>query len=907
MLVPSKWRFRACALALAASLTACGGGGSGGASGAINSLDGTAATGIPLAGAKVFLTDSKGAVPAGQDEAAGTAVVTTDDTGKYRFTSAQLSGLIPPFMVRVVGQTVNENGDKTTAVLHALSAGGENAKANVTPLTEAHAALTLGQLPSLSFGSTTALAVVNSSSLEAANTKLANALAPVVDFGASPNFVQDALDATAGAAVDSNARKHDTTLDQLSMSISDGKIVLADRNQDDSNYASGPRVVIASSTKDASLPSGSLSSKVAPIDVTRVKAFATRFTTQLAAGCVLDSEPTPPAVGACDAVTAPANNVFHASFKDKGTSPWRWMSGWLTDAFETTNLTGVQVAVVSANLGSFEVGGQRVYRVLLKFTKDSDVVMRPMLVVDDGSLVKAYGNQQNFFFYMAPRLNYRVDANNFYPYYPKYEVGLNISLKHWFGSQNSAVFGAHITGPGLPNSRQSGYSAVNGLTAGVDANRNNLSAGIEVFDRRAYGCSAFPVEPSVFSERNLLTWANRGSLTDSKIRWRPDSSTCNPLFDMMRYDANRDGNFIPPKKGDQYTVTLYLDAAKFAPNTSVPVPTGAVAATRKNADGDTKSVWLHSFTYTLQADAFALPDANFNPSTFGFPGISDASRQNLANLQISGDLNVSWQKNRTTLADGSVFGSFYVGRYMSAYDQWRSYDSWGPNASNVPVTSAYQDTNTYYHDASNKSSTLTAAGCGKIVTTKVRNGSVVTLPLIRKGTNSSNYTYTNTTCATKDSDLSTAKTSDATATLVYSNQRFRKQYVSDRGRLVATSDTSQVLRFADLLSRESDNSFNFCSAYNGLVRNRQVYVQLSDISGRTIMEMREVWWDYPNKDVTVYTNTSTGGDSGAQPSDRPSGATDALYLPNPSDYAGARGVILPVKYKSGAQCVDQSW
>ena len=116
-----------------------------------------------------------------------------------------------------------------------------------------------------------------------------------------------------------------------------------------------------------------------------------------------------------------------------------------------------------------------------------------------------------------------------------------------------------------------------------------------------------------------------------------------------------------------------------------------------------------------------------------------------------------------------------------------------------------------------------------------------------------------------------------------------------------------MLRFADLISRESENSYSFCSAYNGLVRNRQVYVQLSDVSGRTIMEMREVWWDYPNKDATVYTNVSTGGDTGALPSDRPFASTDTLYLANVSGYNGSRGYINPVKYKSGAQCVDKTW
>ena len=874
-----------------AFIASCGGGGgsSGSGGGSVNSLSGTAATGIPLAGAKVYLTDSKGLSPSGQDEAAGTALVTTDANGQYSFTSSQLAGMTPPFMVRVVGQTVNENGDKTTAVLHAITLGGAEAKANITPLTEAHSALVLNELPSLRYGSGTALASVSSESLQSANNKLVTALGPVLDFGNSPNFVTDPLDATPGAAVSSDARKHDTTLDQLSLSVSQGQIILADRNQDDANYATGPRVVISGSSGTVATPAGSISAKADPINIDRVTAFASRFTTQLAAGCVIDSSDTT----LCSSVTASANNVFHANFKDKGTTPWRWLSGWLSDAFETTTLTGINVNIASANLGSFLVGSQRVYRVLLKFTKDQDIVMRPMLVVDDGSMVKAYGNQTNYFFYIAPRLNYKVDANNLYPYYPKYEVGLSISLRDWFGLTRSAVFGAHITGPGLPATRQSGSSVTNGLTAGSTVNRNNLSEGIEVFDRRSFGCSAFAIDPSVYAERNLTTWANRGTLTDNKIRQRPDSTTCNPLFDMARYDSNRSGTFTPPKKGDVYTVTLYLDADLFAPKTSVQVPAGAGSAVnRTNSDGVTKSVLPYSFNHTLQADAFALPDANFNPSTFGFPGISDATRENLANLQVGENLSVTWSRNRTVLSDGTIFGSFYVGRYMSAYDQWRTYDSRGPDASGTVTADVY--------NAAPYSPAPGVGNCGKAVTPSLRNGSIFTIPLIRRGT--SNFTYASTTCATSDADKSA--TGDATATVVYSNQRMRKQYVSDRGRLVATSDKSQVLRFADLLSRESENNYNFCSAYNGLIRSRQVYVQLSDVSGRTIMEMREVWWDYPNKDVTLYTS---GGDTGAVASDRPNASTDLLYLPNPTGYNGSRGYIHAVKYKSGAQCVDKSW
>jgi hypothetical protein len=360
--------------AAAAVLVACGGGG--GTAGIFDSttpiaLSGTAATGAPIANAKVYVMDSAGKVPTGQDEATGTALVTTDANGKYTLTSSMLTGLTSPFMVRVVGQMLTESGDMGPAVFHAVASGSGNTTVNVTPLTEAHAALVLGAQPALAYGSSTALQSVTTTKLSEANTNLAGALSSVADFSTSPNFVGDELDSTPGAAGTSNARKHDATLDQLSVSVSNGKIILADRNQDDSNYATGPRIEISASTRKVDKPAGDISAKVTPISSERANAFAKRFTDQLLAGCDVETEPTLPAVGACDAVTNPASNIFHASFKDKGMSPWRWIKGWLSDAFETTDLSGVSVSVVSTTLGSFPADdGTRVNRILLKFSKD---------------------------------------------------------------------------------------------------------------------------------------------------------------------------------------------------------------------------------------------------------------------------------------------------------------------------------------------------------------------------------------------------------------------------------------------------------------------------------------------------------------------------------------------------------
>ena len=898
------------AVAVAVGIVACGGGDDGGGDQMQSafSFSGTAATGAPIANAKVYIVDSLGNVPTGQNESTGTALVTTDANGQYAIPSSILTGLTPPYMVRVVGQMLTDSGDMGPAVFHAITPANANATVNITPLTEAHSALALGAQPSLAYGSASALQSVTASGLADANTKLASALANVADFSTSPNFVSDPLDATPGAAGTSNARKHDATLDQLSITVTQGKIVLADRNQDDSMFATGPRAEVAVSAKTVSSPAGLVSAKPTPIDLTRAKDFAQRFTSKLAVQCDLETQPLPSETGLCDAVTNPANNIFHAGFKDKGMTAWRWLRGWLSDAFETTDLTGATVSVVSINLGSFLAEDQtRVYRVLLKFSKGTDIVMRQILVTDDGNMVKAYGNQKNFFFYIAPRFNYKVDASGVYPYYPQYEQGVSIMLKHWFGGQNDVVFGAKVTGPGLPASRQ-GATTVNGLTGGVDVNRNLLTSGIEVFDRRSFGCSAYAIDPSVYVERNTAAWTGIVG-ANGEHRWRPDSTTCNPLFDVLRYEAKRDQSttgFTLPKRGDAYQVTLYLDAAKFSPTTTVAPPVGVQSAvTVKNSDGLSKSVLPYTFTYTLGADAFAMPDANFNPSTFGFPGLTDTTRENLQKMEVGGDLAISWARNKSTLADGAVFGSFYAGRYMSSYDQWGTLQSTANPAfvyDDGSQSANYADLTTYNHGTGTTSTAVyAAANCGKATLQKYRNGLVYTIPLIRKGTSSSNYNYTSTTCATKDTDLANALVGDSTAVIVYSNNRARKQYVSDRGRLVATSDTSQILKFSDLISRESANSLNFCSAYKGFVQSRQVYVQLSDVNGRQIMEMREVWWDYPGK--TPY--------SGGSVSDRPKQASDAVFLANTSvgktGYNGEKGYVHPVQKVSSGECVAKVW
>lgn len=84
------------ALAVALGIVACGGGGGGEQQQSAFTFSGTAATGAPIANAKVYIVDSQGRTPTGQNEATSTALVTTDANGQYTIASSILSGLTPP-------------------------------------------------------------------------------------------------------------------------------------------------------------------------------------------------------------------------------------------------------------------------------------------------------------------------------------------------------------------------------------------------------------------------------------------------------------------------------------------------------------------------------------------------------------------------------------------------------------------------------------------------------------------------------------------------------------------------------------------------------------------------------------------------------------------------------------------
>lgn len=149
------------------SLVACGGGdGPAASQPAAASLTGTTAIGAPLANAAVVLKDASGT----------TRTATADASGAYTF--ADLSGLVAPVMLQARGSAAGRS-----YVLHslmtALPAAGEAGVLNVTPATEAVTAQVLGQGPAAAFEDAADIKGVDAAALDAAKTRLAQALSEV--------------------------------------------------------------------------------------------------------------------------------------------------------------------------------------------------------------------------------------------------------------------------------------------------------------------------------------------------------------------------------------------------------------------------------------------------------------------------------------------------------------------------------------------------------------------------------------------------------------------------------------------------------------------------------------------------------------------------------------------------------
>lgn len=886
------------------------GGGGGGGGSASSAISGVAATGAPIANAPVFIKDATGAEPAGQNQAAGVALVTTDENGAYAFPAAALAGLRAPFIVRVAGTKVLDSGDDATAILHAVVASASGATANLTPLTEAATILTLGTDTASAFQTPQdSVAGYTAAAAQSANATLLGALALPAGLS-GVNLVSGALDAqpTADLNSPSVAKLHDMLLDTFEFSTSQGALVLSDRNRPDDQLAGVPQIVISAPTGSAAPAVTNTGGAMEGInaagllDPTELEAFITRFNTQLRSGCSV------PLLGAysatCSNVVDAAHGVFSSGYKHTGMTADKWLSAWVATPLDVEDLSDVTVSLRAAYRGTFmATPGQRVTRVALKFERpNGDYVIRTLLLADEGARITVFGDQKDYFLAVRPRLTVNTDADDTYPFNPKVQVGIQFILKHWYAGSPNMILGAHIDGPGLPANR---------------ASFNGRTSGIELFQRTdsAAGCSNMAVDPAVYVEKNTRTWDaawsayklsgyNRSVLLDGQVRWREGNRTCDPTFDMRRFYTSAElASLVLPKRGDHYTVTLYLDASRWGGSgqPALPAGAGALVSGVTNADGDTVSYYPLVVSAPLKADAFAVPAGSDTVAASLLPGVTDATRQRLLTFGRGGDRLVEWTRNLVSWPERDAsgnptltpFGNFVVGVFTSAKDQMSTSDTGYASLFNTPTPPAWSDpaargfkdyreffTTTASPaghlsiDANGVSSGRLDLDCGATATYK---GSTVRVR-VRKVTNlrtgdSNDRLYEEVSCAAANA-VTGAQTSlltgnrtvnnwywigtgnnaffrntnsGSTETIRYQYDvvRDRVNFQSDKNTQVTANQLSRTLTWAQMMAKEKAGSKALCSSFDGAWTYRKAYVILADMNGRQIQEAREVSADLP--------------------------------------------------------------
>jgi hypothetical protein len=939
-------------LVLSAVLTACGGS----SNVANNSIKGVAATGAPIANAPVYIKDSTGAEPKGQSEAEGKALVTTDENGLYAFPDDTLKGLQSPFIVRVAGNKVLDSGDDATAILHAVVATTTGARVNLTPLTEAATILTLGTDTASAFAKPQdSVAIYKPQAAQDANQTLLNALKLPAGVS-SIDLVSGELDATPSANLSnpSAAKQYDMLLDTLAFSSSQGQLILTDRNRPESEFTSGPQIKVsaagaaATGTMVGVQTDGILDSK-------KLQSFIDRFNAQLKAGCSV------PLIGTyqdtCGNVVSSSNKVFATDYKHTGMTADKWLSSWVATPMDVEDLSGVTVSLKAAFRGTFVASNnKRVTRVALKFARGEDFVIRTLLLTDNGTEVVVLGNQQDYFLWARPRLSVNPDADDAYPFNPKYQVGMQFILKHWYAGMPRMILGAHIDGPGLPTTRLANGAA----PSGEPSNPNGLSSGIELFYRtdEAAGCTNMSVDPIVYVEKNTRSWDaawtdyktnsyDRSRLYDGSIRWRSGNNSCDPTFDMRRYYGSS-GAPVIPKRGDSYTVTLYLDANKWggANQPSLPSGTGARVTGKVNSDGDAISYYPLVVTETLRADAFELPTT---VAATQLPGVTDATRSRLLTFTQGKDRLVEWTRNLISWQErdssgnavNTSFGNFLAGVFMSSRDQVSTADNgytfFNPSPTNWgnAIPRGFKDYREFFTTgvgghlviANNGVSTghldldcgKTAAYKGGTVRVRVRK---VTNTQPNANTNDRGYEEVSCAAAQAAIAIGTWNWVDSNSSQFFRNGtgvtettryqydvvRDRVNFQSDKNTLVLANQTSRTITWDQMMAREPVGSQALCSSFEGAFPYRKAYVVMIDMNGRQIMENREVSADLPgaidiaNKNLNLATRYTTAlnlgkavnGDTGFNPPltraidiSRPNYLTDTVYVPmtfDVSDY-----------------------
>jgi hypothetical protein len=921
-------------------------------------LTGVAATGVALSNAAVFIKDADGKEPAGQDEAAGVAVVSTDANGAFTFSASLMSGLKSPILIKVTGKTVLDNGDDAFTSLHSI-ATLDGDRINVTPLTDVATTLALAADPAASFSSpAAALSSLSAAASSSASSAVMASLGQTDSTLATLNVFKADLDPlpTNDLTNPSAGKLHDMLLDSLVMVKSGNTVGLVDRNAPAEEYVNQPAISLAIGSTSLANVNGAISDldPTNVLNATKLSAFVDRLNAAFASKTCDFSK----AVDDCSAVVSD-NTIFSTAYKHQGMPGDVWLKKWVGEALAIEDFANLNVSVKTAYAGSWSIGGKQVVRVLLQWQSGdtSNFVYRSMLLVDEDpasetSNVVAYGNQRDYFTWVKPTTVFNPDADNTYPYYPKYENGFAMVAGHWYAGHKDVVEGARFSGPGLPATRATSVQNADGDWI----NPNGISSGVEVFDlREEWGCSLLSLDPSVYVEKNTNTtnWNvayTTGNAYDGSFRYRPGNQTCDSKFDFLRYyGVTSEGgkvtkmpsDFIPPKRGDIYTVVLYLNKAR-VDSLGLTLPTGYGTTTVQKPNGSTVEVYTISTTSKLQANPIVWGQDGL-PSTM-FAGITDETRARLVSDGVRDARIIDWTRNFVKLQEGTDangnpiyarFVNFSAGIFESSYDQMRSVDSYSGAASNVPningVETGFQP---YYQLLGANWGNETKPGlCGTTVGTF--RGADLKVYVVSRLIANTTGSFASASCPALDSlekDGSNNFRRYGNASNLYSDgtyfynfyvARMRVKFSLDRWEFINATQKTRTISSASIVGGERVNATALCSVRKGFWSYRHAMVQLIDINGRGLMEKRQVWSDFPDK---VPSFTGTDGTVWTRSVDvtRPNMDSDDLFLEPlyltsgaPADdlspygltgYKGEKGFIAATQRKNAAnECEDIPW
>lgn len=438
-------------LVTAAVLAACGGGGGGDSPApAATLLSGVAATGGALAGATVTVIDS--------DTSTADKTVTTGADGGY---TIDVSGLKAPLLLRV-NATVQGGALVLVAVVPTLTAAASNT-ANVTPLTNAVAALVAPGGDASALATADALKLLSVASLANASTLLVNTLAgdPVIKAALGNGF--DPL----STAFKADGSGIDGVLDKLDISVSGSGVSitnLAAPATDSGNAAAVTLTAAQAATPDKPplLPPSSDSGNLpGAADLAAVAAkFEACFALPLGQRVTMDSTGTVTSLAA-------ACNFAVADWRSNGRN-WVQTVGQFTFAKAYLSAAKVGKGQIALALPPANLTDPKTFKHPYCNTRACAVARFPFTTASGFTVNADYlmakidgawslvGNQNPYNVYVEPRLIRFAEQNtsvpsggNAYFYTPRVESQLRLNFALDWGS-TSNVRAVRFTGPGLP-------------------------------------------------------------------------------------------------------------------------------------------------------------------------------------------------------------------------------------------------------------------------------------------------------------------------------------------------------------------------------------------------------------------------------------------------------------------------